>query len=119
MSKKKDILKELEGENQVADVVEETTTDPDIPVVAPEEEAVTEDEIDSEPEKDIPKGPESFTGTVSCNLLNVRALPDKTSRIVTILSRGTELTGLTETEDPAWLAYTGFGYVMAEFIKRK
>ena len=100
MGKKKDILKELEGET-------------------PEVEAIPEESVDAEPEKDIPKAPETFAGVVACGMLNVRALPDKTSRIVTVLSKGTEVAGLTETDDPAWYAYTGFGYVMAEFIKRK
>ena len=92
-TKKKDIPKELE---EVIEVEENTP-------------AVEEVE---EPKSD------TFVGVVKCDRLNVRALSDKTSRIVTVLTKGQEIE-LTEIPDNKdWYQYTGVGFVMAEFIKR-
>lgn len=96
MAKKKDILEELENAP-----------------VETAEEAVEEKPVVKSPVKDI------FTGVVTCDRLNVRALPDVTARINTTVIKGTELELEVIPGNDEWYQYTGVGFVMANFIKRK
>ena len=72
------------------------------------EEPTAEDAMES--------APASFEGTVICDRLNVRALPDKTSRVVTVLTKGTKV-ALEKIDAADWYQYTGVGFVMSQFIK--
>lgn len=93
-----------------------------------DENVVKEDNSNEEPASDMDNTdahiseekpafvPEAKEVTVKCARLNVRALPNKTSRVVTTLDNGTTVNVKT-MEDPAWYEYTGFGFIMSEYVK--
>ena len=50
--------------------------------------------------------------------LNLRAEPSKDAPILAILEHGTKVKADTERESPdGWLAVSGGGYVMTEYLK--
>jgi len=115
---KKVILDNLEPE--VSDTVETSVGDNDSEESLNEVPAASTETENAET-KDAPVEQPAFVPevkevTVKCARLNVRALPDKTSRVVTTLDNGTTVKVKT-LEDPAWYEYTGFGFIMSEYVK--
>ena len=103
MGKKEKVIKELEAP------MEETTP-------------VEMDEVPEDKAEEIPVETKTVVasklGVVNCDRLNIRAAANLSARVVKVLTKGTEIT-VRKTDDPEWLEYTGFGFVMSKFITIK